>query len=100
MLAIPGGPKKQPSRQPGAAMTLAQRYGLYPRPAEPLTSQQWQDVHAQSLRRNQATSECAICREEFKEGAQARRGEAAGRRREGGGKAAACRTPPLFAPIR
>ena len=51
-------------------MTLAQYYGLVPRPPGLLTQEQWADAHHKSRLRDDSLQECVICKEQFKNGAQ------------------------------
>lgn len=51
----------------GARLTLAQLFGLIPRPPALLTQDEWDRVHQQSRARNDSQHECAICREGFKD---------------------------------
>ncbi|GAX79225.1 hypothetical protein CEUSTIGMA_g6665.t1 [Chlamydomonas eustigma] len=65
-MRIPGGPKKLPSMEPGADLTLAQHLGLIPRPPPLLTEAEWDEVHLKARLRQDYAQQCPICREEFK----------------------------------
>ncbi|KAK2859560.1 hypothetical protein Q5P01_004180 [Channa striata] len=46
-------------------LTLAQKLGLVPSPAERLTEEEWSRVKARSVQQGESAQPCAICREEF-----------------------------------
>ncbi|KAK9845694.1 hypothetical protein WJX84_007525, partial [Apatococcus fuscideae] len=46
-------------------LTLAQRYGLCPRPASRIGEVQWRRVHEMALGRGHLLTDCAICRQAF-----------------------------------
>mmetsp|Transcript_19885 Transcript_19885/g.55443 ORF Transcript_19885/g.55443 Transcript_19885/m.55443 type:complete len:399 (-) Transcript_19885:497-1693(-) len=64
---IPGAPKSNPSFRPGAELTLAQHLGLIPKPDPLLTEKEWNQVHLTARLHFRSTTDCAICREGFKE---------------------------------
>ncbi|XP_029979019.1 RING finger protein 32 isoform X2 [Sphaeramia orbicularis] len=47
-------------------LTLAQKMGLVPCPAERLTEDQWAQVKVRSVEQGESAQPCAICREEFR----------------------------------
>lgn len=51
----------------GSTLTLAQHYGLVPRPSPRFTQEQWEEVHIRSRLREHSNDECPICREDFKD---------------------------------
>ncbi|KAF5843673.1 hypothetical protein DUNSADRAFT_10849 [Dunaliella salina] len=51
----------------GAELTLAQHLGLIPKPDPLLTEKEWNQVHLTARLHFRSTTDCAICREGFKE---------------------------------
>lgn len=54
-------------RRHQASLSLAQRMGLVAKPAQPLTSEQWEAIKAASDGRNDSEVPCSICLEDFRE---------------------------------
>ncbi|CAJ1331932.1 unnamed protein product [Effrenium voratum] len=53
-------------RRHEASLTLAQRMGLVAPPAQPLTSEQWEQVKQASDQREDSTVPCSICLDDFR----------------------------------